>query len=515
MVLVWEEQQPALHALTLQGGEGGEPLNVGHSVVECAMGHEHGRAPARDVVGRVELLVDPRRRIVRATVLPLREPQLFGAVVHGALVEDARMVDDAAKAIRPVAGDPVLHEAAVGRSERTGALAIEPVVLVDGRLESFLQIDEGLATPVLADRIGECLAVAGRTVEIDEHHTVTCAGVNLCVPAPGPLIRKADLRSAVHDEGDRIFLTRLVAVRLHHMPVDRRIVPALERKLFELAEAAPFEAIRVDGGQATQRLRGIAGASLEQVQIGRRVERGPFDHHAVAGRTERGDLAATQARRTPAGGRVDFEQRHLTDVVTARQQSPTVEGSAEGGYGAIPVGGQRTHAPIGRAAQHDLEAIRFEARARHGEPRQIAIGQEHGLCIPGRIVGGQVARCARTIGRYVVEIEVRRPGFAAVGETRTEHEPSAVRAECIVLIAAEGFRGHITPHGGRDVDGSARATICAECRAEQHRQRAVLPSVPMSHEQLVVALPGRFLCALRSEPIGGAFQFGTVREDLE
>ena len=151
MVFVGEEQQPALHALPLQSCEGGESLNVGYPVVEGAMGDEHRRTPAGDVVGGVELLVDARRRIVGAPVFPLGEPQFFGAVVHAALVEDTGVVDDAAKAIGPVAGDPVLHEAAIGRPERAGTITIEPVVFREGGIEPLLQVDQGLATPVLAD----------------------------------------------------------------------------------------------------------------------------------------------------------------------------------------------------------------------------------------------------------------------------------------------------------------------------------------------------------------------------
>ena len=37
----------------------------------------------------------------------------------------------------------------------------------------------------------------------------------------------------------------------------------------------------------------------------------------------------------------------------------------------------------------------------------------------------------------------------------------------------------------------------------------------MAHEQLVVTLSRGFLCALRGEPVGGALELATVREDFE
>ena len=136
------------------------------------------------MVGRVELLVHLRVGVVGAAVLPFGEPQFLGGVVHRALVEDTGVVDDALEPVRPVAGDPVLHEAAIGCAERTGACAVQPVVSGERGIEAFLQIDERFAAPILADGIGERLTVAGRTVEIDEHDAVARARIDLRVPAP-------------------------------------------------------------------------------------------------------------------------------------------------------------------------------------------------------------------------------------------------------------------------------------------------------------------------------------------
>ena len=78
------------------------------------------------------------------------------------------MVDDAAKALGPVAGNPVLHEPAVRGAERAHSLAIEPRIAGDRCGETLLQVDQGLAPPVAADRVGELLSVARRTMKVDE-----------------------------------------------------------------------------------------------------------------------------------------------------------------------------------------------------------------------------------------------------------------------------------------------------------------------------------------------------------
>ena len=63
--------------------------------------------------------------------------------------------------------DPVHHVAAVGAAERAGVVGLE-LRIVRGRVgEALLQVLERPAAPILVDRVGEGLAVAGRSVEID------------------------------------------------------------------------------------------------------------------------------------------------------------------------------------------------------------------------------------------------------------------------------------------------------------------------------------------------------------
>src|SRR3546814_19427873 len=73
---------------------------------------------------------------------------------------------------------------------------------------AFLQVFKRFAAPVAGDRIGERLAVAGRTVKVDEHDRVTHAGVARRVPAVLEVIAHAALRAAMDDDRDRIYIGR-------------------------------------------------------------------------------------------------------------------------------------------------------------------------------------------------------------------------------------------------------------------------------------------------------------------
>ena len=88
------------------------------------------------------------------------------------------MDDEAAEAVR-LARDPVDHVAAVRGAERADALAVEERVLRERVVEALDQVLVGLAAPVVADRVGEGLAVAGRAVEVDHDRRVARAGVGL------------------------------------------------------------------------------------------------------------------------------------------------------------------------------------------------------------------------------------------------------------------------------------------------------------------------------------------------
>src|SRR6185369_2560398 len=115
------------------------------------------------------------------SLLPFGEPELFGTVVHHPLVERAVVGDQAAEPVGPVAGDPVGHVPAVRGAEGADTVAVQPGIAGDGGGEPLLQVLQRLASPVFLDRVGEGLAVAGRTVEVDGEHGVAGAGVELGV----------------------------------------------------------------------------------------------------------------------------------------------------------------------------------------------------------------------------------------------------------------------------------------------------------------------------------------------
>src|SRR3954470_736558 len=98
------------------------------------------------------------------------------------------MLDDAAEPVGPAALDPVHHIAAVGAAERAGAVGVELRVAGGGEGQALLQILERPATPILADRVAEGLAVSGRPVEIDADRGVAGRDENPRVPAVGPAV---------------------------------------------------------------------------------------------------------------------------------------------------------------------------------------------------------------------------------------------------------------------------------------------------------------------------------------
>src|SRR3546814_4548937 len=74
---------------------------------------------------------------------------------------------------------------------------------------AFLQVFKRFAAPVAGDRIGERLAVAGRTVKVDEHDRVTHAGVDRRVPAVMEVIAHAALRRSEEHTSELQSLMRI------------------------------------------------------------------------------------------------------------------------------------------------------------------------------------------------------------------------------------------------------------------------------------------------------------------
>src|SRR5882672_8907280 len=99
MVLIRKIEKAARDTPTLQRIECSKALIVGNAKVMPAVDDQHGGLPLLDKVDRVLLFVALRVLPVRPALLPLREPELFGAVVHHPLVEGAVMGHQAAEAV--------------------------------------------------------------------------------------------------------------------------------------------------------------------------------------------------------------------------------------------------------------------------------------------------------------------------------------------------------------------------------------------------------------------------------
>src|SRR5690606_27395056 len=227
----------------------------------------------------------------RAAVLPFGEPQLLGAVAHHPLVEHAIVVDQAlpraAGRRMPVAGDPVDHVAAVAGPQSAGIGAVQERVLLLRRGPALLQVLPRAIAPMLADRVGECLAVAGGAVEVDHHHRVALARIGLRVPAIAPAVAEAALRAAVDQEGHRIALAFLVVPRLDHVAVHRLVVPAAEGELLVLAEGHVRQHLRrARRDRALRRAADAAGDDLVAA-----LHRGAGEHIARPGDGEAADAA--------------------------------------------------------------------------------------------------------------------------------------------------------------------------------------------------------------------------------
>ena len=421
------------------------------------------------------------------------------------------MIDDATEAIRPVALDPVHHEAAVGGAERADALPVEPRILRERGRESLLQIDEGLAAPVAADGVGERLAVTGRAVKVDHHHRITAAGEGLRIPAVGPQVPEAHLRTAVHHERDRISPAGLEPVGLHHVAVHALIVPALEAELREVAHATAGEQLVVHFGESP----GRAATQPEHVQVLRPAEVRAREHHALACRAERLHRAAgNESGRRPAL-RVDAVQGRLAQLIDARQQGLAVRRCAKAVDGPIPAAGEGAHRAAACVLQHDVKAVRLEPRALLREPGEVPVGEEHRQGIPGGVAGGEIHRRRAAVHRRLEQIEVGRPGLRVPGDARREHQRAAVGAEGEVLIAAEGLAGNVRIEALRHVDrGRARCAARTQRRAEQMRTRAVAPGVPVADEQALVEPTGRLVPGPGVEPLAGAGEGRAVGKHL-
>ena len=135
-----------------------------------------------------------------------------------------------------VSGDPVDHEAAIRAAAGRYPRAVQERVLRQHVVEPFVQVFIDPAGPVLADLVGELLAVAGRAPRVDRDHRIARRGEHLVVPAIVPLVVPGPLRSAVDQEDDRVFLARVESRRMEQPAVNLVAVGSRKREAFELGQ---------------------------------------------------------------------------------------------------------------------------------------------------------------------------------------------------------------------------------------------------------------------------------------
>src|SRR3990167_4679718 len=145
-------------------------MRPGLAYRECgsplARDHQHRRLPLGDVVDRVPLLELLRSLVIGVpAVLPLVEPQLFGLVGHGAGIEHTVMLHEALEAVRPYAGDPVHHIAAIGSTCRAGIVAVDLPIERDRSGKALLQVFQWLSAPLAGDGGGKSPALSRWTLE--------------------------------------------------------------------------------------------------------------------------------------------------------------------------------------------------------------------------------------------------------------------------------------------------------------------------------------------------------------
>ena len=365
-------------------------------------------------------------------MLPLVEPEFLGLIGHRPGVEHAVMLDDALEPVGPLPLDPVHHIAAVRRPERAGIAAIEPAELAGRRGEPFLQILERPAAPIVADRVGERLAVAGRPMEIDRHHRIARPGEHRGVPAIGPAVVARSLRSAMDDERHRCLRTLGQRRRTHRIAPDLVVVRAGEAEPLDLGQIDPGELCGVDRGQPADLL---ARESIEIVGRGQAVH---AEHQPAFRRHHRRDDAFLRQPSHLAVLGIDREDRLFLRVLRGDVKRLAVRRPGDRGDRAIPALGQRAHLPGGEIAQHQHLTVGLVAGTRHRDIGQRLAVRRHGREIVGPvIVGGEVDRRRRPVGRCREDVEIGRGRLDPPRLAQREIDHLAVGRPAQFLATAE------------------------------------------------------------------------------
>ncbi len=173
---------------------------------------------------------------------------------------------------------------------------------------------------------------------------------------------------------------------------------------------------------------------------------------AIAGVGRVADVAVAAQGPHLSAAHVDGEQGDIAQVAGRDEQRPSVRRPGHRARRAIPVGGQYAGRAAGPRLQDDAKAIRLVARPLHRQIRQrLAVGREDRVGVPGAVLGSDLPRLGRPIGRDKEEIEVSGPGLLAADVTGGEDEPFAVGGEGQLLRPAERLGRRIGVHPRHDV----------------------------------------------------------------
>ncbi len=446
-------------------------------------------------------------RVIDRLAVPGRAAELMdeGRDVHGVHqlrhVEHARVVDQAAPRLVPLARDHIDHIAAVGGAERAGPLAVDPGIGRQRRLPALLQVFQRTIAPVVVDGVGEGLAVTRRAMEVDHHHRIARRCIDLRIPAVGPALGPGRLGPAVDQIDGRILAALDEARGFEHPAVRRLVVPAGEADLLGTRQ--------VDAGQqlgvVLRRLGGLAVAGDEDLRRGREALMGVGQNAAdLVEIADRADVGQGLHR---AGSGVDLEQAVLAFVGGGDIKRPTVRTPGQAAGTAIPAG-QGAGVRAVRIGHHDHRLIAADVLARGGQPGQApSVGRQGGRAVRPRVIRGQVDGGAAVQAQAIQVAVVGEGGAVALHPRRIDQGPPVARERQSAFAHAD-VRIQSGGQIARRALGEARAVQRLQ---EEMALAPVGPAVEHAQRHPVIDLLGRL--GPLGQSVSGAVQGLAIRID--
>ena len=120
--------------------------------------------------------------------------------------------------------------------EPPAAAELGPVqkrVFLQREIQALHQVVVDPAGPVLADLVGEILAVTGRAAGVDGDHGISHGREHLIIPAPVPFVMPGTLGAAMDQEDDRIGLLGVEPGRAQQPAMNLVVVGPGELEAFD------------------------------------------------------------------------------------------------------------------------------------------------------------------------------------------------------------------------------------------------------------------------------------------